>query len=230
MISLCIPTFERFQMTIECFEQILLDDRISEVVIVDDASTDGSYIKLCNYFKDEPKVKLYLNHDNRDCYRNKKTAIELAKNHWCILADSDNVFGVDYLDAVCDYIWNDKCFHQPEFAYPHFDFRKYAGLMITSSNVADYIDDASFSTMLNAQNMFINRAEYLKVWDGSIDPVTSDSLYFAYCWLKSGRSIYVTPNMQYEHRVHNGSHYQNNVHRTPKGFHEEILDKLKQLH
>ena len=83
--------------------------------------------------------------------------------------------------------------------------------------------------MLNAMNFFINRDEYLKVWDGSINPVTSDSIYFNYCWLNAGNKIYVTPNMQYEHTVHDGSHYQLNNKKTPQGFQQSVLDKLNAL-
>ena len=78
-------------------------------------------------------------------------------------------------------------------------------------------------------NYFVNRDEYLRVWDGSIDPVTSDSLYQNYNWLNGGNSIYVVPNLTYEHRVHSGSHYQNNVRRTPQGFHDSIIEKLKNM-
>jgi hypothetical protein len=83
--------------------------------------------------------------------------------------------------------------------------------------------------MLNAMNYFVHRDEYLRVWDGSIDPVTSDSLFQNYNWLKAGNEISVLPELEYEHRVHSGSHYQNNVRRTPRGFHESIIQKLKEL-
>jgi hypothetical protein len=118
----------------------------------------------------------------------------------------------------------------PSFAKPHFDFRMHQCTLIDKSNVHEYyMHSGSFQTMLNAMNYFVNRDEYLRVWDGSIDPVTSDSLYQNYNWLKAGNSIYVVPGLEYEHRVHSGSHYQNNVRRTPQGFHESIVQKLKEL-
>jgi hypothetical protein len=48
-------------------------------------------------------------------------------------------------------------------------------------------------------------------------------------WLESGKSIYVVPGLEYEHRVHDGSHYQNNVRRTPRGFHQDTENKLKSM-
>jgi hypothetical protein len=68
----------------------------------------------------------------------------------------------------------------------------------------------------------------LKVWDGSVDPVTADSIYFNYCWLAAGNKILITPKLQYLHRVHDQSHYVNNVNRT-NGFDVMVEQKLKEL-
>ncbi len=229
MISICIPTYNRYLMTIQCFEQVLHDDRVSEVVISDDASTDGSYDLLSNHFKYENKVKLFRNSSNIDCYYNKRKAVELASNSWVILADSDNIFGVDYLDRIFDSAWYNDILFTPSWAAPHFDFRDYSGLLITSENVAEWVDKPMFETMLNAANFFVNRQQYLDTWTNELDPITSDSIWFAYNWLKKGNGIYVAEDLTYTHRVHSGSHYQNNCNRTPDGFHNSVLNKLREL-
>ncbi len=229
MISLCIPTYNRFEMVIECFEQVLHDYRVSEVVISDDASTDDSFEKLCDYFKHEPKVKLFRNEVNLDCFANKKRAVELASNDWLMLIDSDNIVGVDYLDVIFDYDWCDNVIYTPSFAAPHFNFEAYSGLMVTRNHVAEWVDKPMFEVMLNAANFFVHRQSYLDVWTNEIDPVTSDSIWFAYNWLKDYKAIFVTPHLTYTHRVHSGSHYQNNCNRTPDGFHQSVLNKLREL-
>lgn len=229
MISLCVPSYNRFEMVLQCFEKIHKDRRIDEIIISDDCSTDGSYEHLSNHFKYDSKVKIHRNESNFDCYFNKRKAVELASNNWVILGDSDNVFGLDYLDRIFDYTWDKDYILTPDFAYPKFDFRAYSGLTVNRKNVAEYIDKPLFETMLNASNFFINKKTYLEVWDGSIDPVTSDSIYFTSKWLEGGKSIFVVPDLCYFHRVHPQSHYQNNVARTPIGFHEQILQKLREL-
>jgi hypothetical protein len=88
--------------------------------------------------------------------------------------------------------------------------------------------------MLNAANYFVNRHEYLKLFNPDIDPVTSDSIYMTSRWLEFGNSIYVVPDLSYQHRVNNheeeeGSHYGRNIRRTPQGLHESIIKKLKQM-
>jgi len=231
MISLCIPTYERTGMLFESFAQVVDDNIISEIVIVDDCSSMEVFEEIQEHVKDIPKVKLYRNKSNLDCYRNKKRAVELATNEWVIILDSDNIITKMYiLVLLCTPFRLSKgIIIHPAFAKPHFNFTKYAGFIISKHNVAEYISDPTFQTMLNAMNYFVNRDEYLRVWDGTIDPVTSDSLYQNYRWLEAGHSIYVEPSLEYEHRVHDGSHYRNNVRRTPQGFHDSIIEKLKQM-
>jgi glycosyltransferase involved in cell wall biosynthesis len=229
MISLCITTYNRTDLLYESFRQILNDDRISEIVIVDDHSTEDVWQTIFWQFNEVPKVKLFRNEKNLDCYFNKREAVSKASNEWVIIWDSDNIMTKEYVDAIhnCGRVSTEIL--NPCFAKPNFRFTDYSNFHIDKTNVHRFMWDGNFQTMLNAMNYFVNRDEYLRVWDGSVNPVTSDSIYQNYNWLKAGNSIYVVPGLEYEHRVHSGSHYQNNVRRTPRGFHEEIVNKLKAL-
>jgi glycosyltransferase involved in cell wall biosynthesis len=231
MISLCLTTYNRTDLLFESFRQVIDDDRISEIVIVDDHSPIEVFNKIYDHTKGIPKVKLYRNEKNLDCYRNKREAVSKATNEWVIIFDSDNIMTKGYVNTLftTTYTWDDRCIWQPSFARPHFNFTKYENKFFNKSSIIRYANDGTIQTMLNAMNYFVNRDEYLRVWDGSVDPVTSDSIFQNYNWLKAGHSIYVVPGLEYEHRVHNGSHYQNNVKRTPRGFHDSIIQKLKEL-
>lgn len=230
MISLCLTTYNRTDLLYESYRQLLTDDRVSEIVIVDDASTDEVYHTIAWQTKALPKVKLYRNDVNQDCYKNKKRAVELAMNEWVIIGDSDNIFTHQYVNALYAHdAWAKDRVYQPSYAKPHFNFTEYMGIEISKINVAKYMEDTTFQTMLNAMNYFVNKDEYLRVWDGSIDPVTSDSIFQNYNWLKEGNSIYVVPGLEYDHRVHNQSHYQLNVRRTERGLHERIVQQIKNL-
>ena len=229
-ISICIPTFQRVDMTLDSFKEVYDDERVSEIIIVDDASDISVFEELKSICDVLPKVKLYRNLTNQDCYRNKMVAIGYATNDWCILLDSDNKIGKDYIDRLFDYsYWDNDTIYAPTFAKPTFDYRAYGLTTIHRTNVADFIDKPLFETALNTCNYFVNKNEYLKVWDGSIDPVTSDSIYFTYCWLNTGNRIYFVEGLEYEHKVWSGSHYDNNVNRTPAGFHESILNNLRNM-
>lgn len=232
MISACFTNHNRTELLFEAVKPFLEHEIISEVVISDDCSNDDVYRQLLTFAALHPKVRLFRNERNIDCYLNKREAVKRAINDWVFILDSDNIFTRQYIDRV-ESLWiagvNDKTVYQPSFAKPHFDFTKYEGTNVTKGNVSGYMGDATFQTMLNAFNYFVNRSEYLRVFDATINPVTSDSIFHNYNWLRSGNSIYVVPDLHYEHRVHAGSHYQQNVRKTPAGFHESVVKRLKDL-
>ena len=231
-ITAAFTNFNRTDLLYNAIQPFIDNDRISEIVISDDCSHMEFYNTVYWQFASVDKVKIFRNETNVDCYLNKKLAIERATNEWVLILDSDNLFSKEYIDRL-ENLWvaglNDRTVYQPEFAKPHFDFRHIAGVNLTRGNIANYIHDGRTQTMLNAMNYFVNREQYLKVFDPNIDPVTSDSLYQNHNWLAAGNSIYVVPGLQYEHRVHSGSHYQQNVRRTAHGFHESIIDNLKRM-
>lgn len=237
MISLCLTNYNRTTDLFEAIKGVLNDDRITEIVISDDLSKESLYNEVVAHYRDFSKVKVYRNEQNLDCYKNKRQAVKRASNEWVILFDSDNTITKKYIDTICSKVWDNTIILQPSFARPHFDFRAYSGRVFSRNNVNQVINEGRFQTMLNAMNYFVNRDEFLRVWEYSQpmlrqlggDPVTSDSIFQNYSWLASGNSINVVEGLEYEHKVHQGSHYQNNVNRTPRGFHDKIVDKLKQL-
>lgn len=239
MISLCITTYNRTTLLMESFAQILDDKRISEIIIVDDCSTIENFNIICceigKLIERYPHIKLSRNDTNLGCYHNKKRAVELASNEWVILFDSDNIITTKYVDRLGEKgYWFENIILQPSFAKPHFDFTKYAkyGLMsavvINKNNVYQYADDSTFTTALNAMNYFVNRDEYLRVWEERSEPWTADSLLQNYNWLKAGNSIYFCPGLEYEHRVHDGSHYKEH-HRKTGNLYNELVQKLKEM-
>lgn len=229
-LSICIPTFERVELTMESFANVYHDERVSEIVIVDDASSNETFFRLKALCDALPKVKLFRNVFNRDCALNKNTAVSFAQNEFVILLDSDNSIGDDYIDKIYEFeSWKDDTILTPEFAMPHFDFTAYTGILWSKENIAKYIDRPMAETCLNAANFFVNRDRYCQNFDTRIDPVTSDSIYFCYNWLNGGGKIQVVEGMRYQHKVWEGSHYRSNIHRTPVGFHESILQKIRQL-
>lgn len=228
-ITVSITTWNRFKETLESFVDIANDDRVSEIVIVDDCSEFPIFKQLETAAAFCDKVKLYRNGINYDCYMNKHHAVSFSSNPWTIIWDSDNVLTRSYIDKLYAIEkWEPDTFYQPAWAQPLFDFREYAGMTFTKHNVAEYLDKPMFSTMLNAMNYFVNRDRYLQVWQSDINPHTADSILQNYNHLRNDGKIYVVPDMFYNHVVHDGSHYKNNVHKTGN-LYSEIETKLRFL-
>lgn len=227
-LCICIPTWNRVDMTLKSFEKVYNDPRVKNIVIVDDASDLHIYNELKEKTKHMQKVKLYRNITNRDCYANKYVAVSLSTTDFCIILDSDNEIDTDYLDTLDTYFWTEDMILAPDWAMPMFNYTDYSGLIVTKDNLAEYIDKPMFETCLNCMNYFVNKKAYCEVWDAEVDPVTSDSLFQNYNWLMSGRNIHIVSGLRYNHLVHDQSHYINNVQRTGD-FREKLIEKIREL-
>ena len=227
-LSICIPTWNRVEMTLNSFKEVYNDDRVEAIVIVDDASEDHIYNKLKEECDKLSKVKLYRNLTNRDCYANKYVSISLSPTDYCIILDSDNQIDTSYLDKIFEQEWAEDMILAPDWAKPTFNYTEYSDLIISKDNLKEYIDKPMFETCLNCMNYFVNKDAYCDVWDATTDPVTSDSLFQNYNWLMSGKYINIVHELRYNHLVHNQSHYINNVQRTGD-IREILLEKIRKL-
>ena len=227
-LSICIPTWNRVEMTLNSFKEVYNDDRVEAIIIVDDASDEHIYAKLKEECDKLSKVKLYRNLTNRDCYANKYVSISLSPTDYCIILDSDNQIDTSYLDKIFEQEWAEDMILAPDWAKPTFNYTEYSDLIISKDNLKEYIDKPMFETCLNCMNYFVNKDSYCDVWDATIDPVTSDSLFQNYNWLMSGKCIHIVHELRYNHLVHNQSHYINNVQRTGD-FREILIEKIRKL-
>ena len=227
-ICICIPTWNRVEMTLNSFSKVYNDDRIKNIIIVDDASDMQDYNELKKQCDSLEKVKLYRNLTNRDCYANKYVAISLSTTDYCIILDSDNQIDTTYIDKVFQQEWSKDIILAPDWAEPLFNYTEYSNLLVNKENLTEYIDKPMFETCLNCMNYFVNKYSYMDVWDAQIDPVTSDSLFQNYNWLMSGKSIHILDGLRYNNLVHNQSHYINNVQRTGD-FREKLIEKIRNL-
>ena len=227
-LSICIPTWNRVEMTLNSFKEVYNDDRVEAIIIVDDASEMHIYNKLKEECDKLSKVKLYRNLTNRDCYANKYVSISLSPTDYCIILDSDNQIDTLYLDKIFEQEWSEDMILAPDWAKPTFNYTEYSDLIVSKDNLKQYIDKPMFETCLNCMNYFVNKDAYCDVWDATTDPVTSDSLFQNYNWLMSGKYIHIVHELRYNHLVHNQSHYINNVQRTGD-FREILLEKIRKL-
>lgn len=208
MISLCITTYNRTDLLFESFSQIVNDDRISEIVIVDDASRHEVMQSILTWIAISElsiKVRFFQNEENLGMSRNKARAIELAHNEWCIILDSDNVIDGSYLDAIPFGKMRKDFIYCPSFAKPQFDYRQFAGQVINAEAAKKVVQKSMGECLFNTCNYVVNRQEYLRVFEHNPAMKGTDTIWFNYLWLKDGGSFFVLREMEYFHRVHVGS-------------------------
>lgn len=214
-LSLCITTYNRYDLLKESYAQVIDDPRISEIIIVDDCSTEPGIKEKVNSLAGG-KVKVFHQVRNQGMSRNKCDAIAYASNPWVIIFDSDNIIGPDYLDAFFTFLdtWEDPyASHSirnnfifcPSWAKPEFDFRKYEMKQFGAKDAAKEIKSDIFNLCLNCCNCIVNRDFYLKTYQYNEQHIASDTIWHSYNHLKVGGLFYIVPSMHYYHRVHKGS-------------------------
>lgn len=237
-VALCITHYNRVDMVMRSFEKVANDPRISAIIIYDDNSDKEAYNDLFVRTLYMDNVYVFAGRQNVGCYHNKAQAIReadlLNDSEYAILLDSDNVIDTSYLDAlfrVPQEYWDGKTILAPEFARPAFRYHQFAASYFDKNTIKQHIptmQSTQFDCLINCANYVVPVKEYLRVFDPDFNPWTCDTVYQLYNWLKAGNGMYVVPGMQYDHLIHDGSHYKENVHKVP-GLFEEITQKIMKL-
>lgn len=100
-VSILIPVFNRQKFIAECI-QSALDQTYSdfEVVVVDNASDDGTW-EICQRFSDlDQRVRLFRNDTNIGPVRNWKRCVEEAMGEFCKILFSDDLLEPDCLSEM----------------------------------------------------------------------------------------------------------------------------------
>lgn len=211
-LSLAITTFNRYDLTIQSFAKVIDDERIDDVVLLDDASTDGSYERLRDYFNGNEKVTVRRQAANRGMSVNKSHAIALCKNAWVIIFDSDNQLSTNFLDAleaVGDF--KDDTLYLPVGALPNFPYAKYSGQTIDRNNIKDCMGDPMFRCSLNTCNCLVNKEFYSKVFKEDVTIGCADTINHIFNHLIADGNIYFVPNLTYFHLVGPQSGFMENL-------------------
>lgn len=234
MISLAITTYHR------CYDDIVnsfiaaVDEPgiINEIIIVDDHSPMHVYADICSGIRNsgaakKVNIQLHRNDINLGMAANKIKAIKLCKNDHVIIFDSDNTITKEYIHACTDYAHKENStIYCPGFARPHFDYRHFDE--ITYLNVASLVNQPKFDCLINTCNYMVPRHEFTKICYPEARIDAADSAMFFYQWLKAGNKFKVIHEMQYEHKVHDGSGFLSNVHKNMDDV-RKIIEKIKNL-
>jgi glycosyltransferase involved in cell wall biosynthesis len=225
MITLAIPTYNRIQMVIDSFSEVIDDDRISEIVIMDDCSDIEIYQNMCLKLNklSNSKIKIFRNKSNLGSFFNKLESVNKSSNDWVILFDSDNRLIKDYLDSIPSEL-DENTMYIPSHAMcdsPNLNYTKYSNKIIdineykTLSKIID-------GCMLNTGNYLFNKDTYIKSVQTEKNIINSyalDAYYMIYLLYKNINNfkLNVVEGMKYHHHLHDntseneGSHYAKNA-------------------
>ena len=92
-ISILIPVYNREKFIGECLDSVLSQTlKEIEIIIVDDASTDGSIDIIHKYQQIDPRIRFYQNHTNLGVALTRNKLLQLAKGEFIISLDPDDFY------------------------------------------------------------------------------------------------------------------------------------------
>jgi glycosyltransferase involved in cell wall biosynthesis len=226
MITLAIPSYNRSSCVIGCFEKVISDSRIAEVLIIDDSSDLEIYKSMASgiekfrgseFFS---KIKIIRNDENLGSFRNKKKCVYESSMDWVVLLDSDNSIDIEYLNSL-DGKKDNSTIYTPSHAMcdsPYLNYTKYSGHIVDKTKYKKILTEEReqmWDCILNTGNYFFNKNTYLYCIDKeteTLDSFAADAFYLIYLWMKNTQEgkLEVVENMKYNHSLSIDSHWVNN--------------------
>lgn len=143
-VSVIITVYNLAPYIREALDSVLTQDYENlEVIVADDASTDGSQEILKEYSKKYPtKVKLILNERNQGVTANSNTAFFACTGELIAILDGDDVYLQGKIKAQVEKFVQDPevvlCYHATEI----FDSATNKTIYVTNQNPREYTDNA----------------------------------------------------------------------------------------
>jgi glycosyltransferase involved in cell wall biosynthesis len=211
-ISVAITHYERPKLLPVVLKNIFYDERVSEIVVLDDGSSPGSLSKCIENLKSfKTKVKLFRRRENLGAFATKVQACSLCSNSWCILLDSDNTIFTSYVDAIFKLqSWEEDIIYCPGYAFPHFDFRCYGNAIFDFEDICILQKQNRLNgPFINDGNYFLNINEFTKALKSykKFRVGAADVAFANYIWLSSGNRLRILRDASYYHRVHAKSNW-----------------------
>lgn len=221
-ISIIIPTRNRKKKLIRLINSILNSNypkNKMEIIIVDDASTDGTSAYLLQTFKnfiENGKLKIIRNEKNVLLAASRNMAIEEATGDYILLIDDDNIIDKDCIKNLIDtFSLNERVGVVLPIMYYYRDKKRVwcAGVkrnMITSITRfigRDEIDNGQFNKLINSEdflNAFMIKKEVLeivKLFDEKTFPIHYDEADLGKRIKNAGYKIICNPKSRVWHDI-----------------------------
>jgi hypothetical protein len=229
LLSVCIPTMNRWQYLKESLPKYIDNPHIDEIVICDETGFDALAIR--QHYSTCGKVKVYINDAPLGAGLNKMNVVSKAKNTWVALLDSDNFADTDYFLTWQTYVdthgvdtatvYAPSVCHNKD-GYANFDYSKHNDKAINKTNFQQCFRDGLWEMILNTGNFIVHRDNYLGAipTQPAVQPLLKrNSPIEAY--LKAGALIEhamnyrVIPDMKWYHGINKESVFSQN---------EDLLD------
>ena len=228
--SVLIAHYNNWNYFQECYQSILNQTyQDFEIIIVDDYSTDGSYEKLLELSKQDDKIKLFQNSENRKVGFTKRKCIDEASGDICGFLDPDDIFSPTSIEEVVNCYKNNLKI-----------ISTYSKIKLINQNSEVIGDFKNTSIIKNGNQLFFNinfevahfftfKKESYLLTDG-INPsliISEDQDLYMKLYEKGG--FYFIDKVQYFYRIHDKGISQNKrkTEQQKKDWHKVIVETCK---
>ncbi|MEM3374835.1 MAG: glycosyltransferase family 2 protein [Candidatus Woesearchaeota archaeon] len=220
LVSVVIPTYNRKEMLIRLIKSIKKSTyKNLEIIVVDDASTDGTYEEIKRKF---PDVKIVRNEKNLMVSASRNIGIKFSKGDYIFLIDSDNIVDKDTIKILVETfkIYNNVgivgpimyYYYKPDIIWCAGVFRN----MITGYTIIigkDKKDVGQFKKILYSNdfpNAFMVKKNILKksiLFDDKNFPIHYEEADFCKKIKELGYKILMNPKAKVWHDIQNKYHF-----------------------
>jgi len=232
-ISVAIPHWNRGALIHRPLWNIVNDERIEEIVIVDDGSSELEFSLLVQniaLYDRRKVVTIHRREENRGVLFTKLECVEKTRGSWMVLLDSDNTLLPSFLDALTTLtVLDPNIFYCSNWAIPYFSFFQVAGELIDFQKACRLIQKGTLKriSLLNDGNYFFHRMTYLAQLGAlrDIGNDVADVILANYYWLSKGGALQVMNHAHYFHRIDSSSFWI----RTSKESRERVMTLFHRL-
>jgi glycosyltransferase involved in cell wall biosynthesis len=148
-VSVLIPVFNRKRFIGHCIASALAQTYPDiEVVVVDNASTDGTWEVCQHYARIDSRVRIFQNRENLGPVRNWRLCVDLARGVYTKILWSDDLIHPEYLSKTLNYL------NQPEIGFVYSS----ASILLTDIEEAFYQSFEQFRTGIYESRHYIEAA------------------------------------------------------------------------
>ena len=109
LVSILVPVYNREQLIGPCLRSALAQTITDiEVVVVDNASTDGTVGVCQEIASEDPRVRVFVNETNLGPVRNWQRCLQEARGYYAKLLFSDDLLAPAYLEKTLPYLAKDE--------------------------------------------------------------------------------------------------------------------------
>jgi glycosyltransferase involved in cell wall biosynthesis len=144
LVSILIPVYNRVSIIAETLASALAQTYENiEIVVVDNASTDGTWGVICDFAKKDSRIKAFQNESNLGPVRNWLRCVEEARGTFAKILWSDDLIAPNFLIETVPY------FDNPEVGFVYtatkiFTRQPHEGVLSYSNGVSGVYDSERF--------------------------------------------------------------------------------------